>query len=476
MKQLKQIQTHMFTLGLTQNKETLNKFMAFCTNPDSGNLNYAERVFSSIQNPCLFVYNLMIKALTKEGSLRKVVLLFNELREEGLSPDSFTYPFVLKAIGRLRGGSEGINIHGFIVKTGVEFDSYVGNALLGLYSKCGCLSYARQVFNQMRVKDVVTFTNMVSGYVNYGKLNEARELFERSPVKDVVLWTTMINGYVQSNYFEEALTLFQEMQVCRVKPDKFTIVALLTGCAQMGALEQGSWIHGYIENNYIMIDTVVGTALIEMYAKCGCVDKSLEIFMGVKEKDTALWTAIICGLAMNGQTKKSLELFSNMQQDGGEPDAITFIGILSACSHGGFVEEGRQYFDSMKNVYKIEPKVEHYGCLVDLLGRSGLLDEAETMIEKIPNIVADGNMDLLPLWSSLLGACRTHNNVEKGVHVSEKISELEFSNSGVRTLVSNIYAASNRWEDVNKVRTTMKDLRMKKIPGFSSIETNAIVH
>ncbi|KAG7989121.1 hypothetical protein I3843_03G221400 [Carya illinoinensis] len=571
---LKQILTQIFGVGLHHNKDILNKLMVFCTDPSLGNLIYAEKIFNYAQEPSLFMYNVLIKAFAKKGNFRKAIWLFGQLRNDGLWPDNFTYPFVFKAIGGLGEASEGFKIHGFVVKTGLEFDTYVGNslidmyaelgrienfnqlfeemlvrdavswnvmisgyvrcrrfedavnvfqrmrresnvkpdeatvvstlsactalkilelgkeihdyigkelevtiiisnALLDMYAKCGCLSVARQIFDDMPKKNVICWTSMVSGYINCGQLDEARELFERSPVRDIVLWTSMINGYVQFNCFDEAMTLFQEMQIRRVKPDKYTVVSILTGCAQVGALEQGKWIHEYIDENRIMVDAVVGTALIEMYAKCGCVEKSLELFYELKEKDTASWTSIICGLAMNGKTSKALELFSEMKKAGAKPDDITFVGVLSACSHGGLVEAGRHFFISMTKVYKIKPKLEHYGCLIDLLGRAGKLDEAEELIEKAPK---ENNELMLPLCGSLLSACRVYGNVEMAERTAERLVKIESSDSSIHTLLANIYASADRWEDVTKVRRKMKDLGVKKVPGCSLIEINGIVH
>lgn len=574
MDQFKQIQTHIFRIGLEQDRDTLNKSMAFCADPSLGNLRYAERVFDYIQEPCLFVYNVMVKAYAKRGIFRKVILLFQRLKEDGLWPDNFTYPFVLKAIGCLRDLCHGEKIHGFVVKTGMDFDNYVcnslmdmyaelgkieyaeklfdemhtkdsvswnvlisgyvrcrrfedaintfkemqresnvkpgeagivstlsactalknlelgeeihnyvrnelgfttiiNNALLDMYAKCGRLNIARKVFDEMPMKNVICWTSMISGYINCGDLKEARDLFDISPVRDVVLWTAMINGYVQFNHFDEAVALFRKMQIQKVKPDKFTVVALLTGCAQLGALEQGKWMHGYLDENRITMDAVVGTALIEMYSKCGCVNKSLEIFYELEEKDTASWTSIICGLAMNGKTGEALRLFSEMELVGAKPDDITFIGVLSACSHGGLVEEGRRFFNLMKKVYRIEPKVEHYGCVIDLLGRAGLLDEAEELIQEIPN---ENDQILVPLYGALLSACRIHNNVDMGERLSKKLVNFESCDSSIHTLLANIYASADRWEDAKKVRRKMKELGVKKMPGCSSIEVDGIVH
>ncbi|KAL3532391.1 hypothetical protein ACH5RR_005912 [Cinchona calisaya] len=401
--------------------------MAFAAGPFAGNLNHVQTIFHRIENPTVFIYNVTIKAYTKSGNFRKALFLFDQLRVHGLWLDNYTYSFVFKTIGELKLLKEGEKIHGFVLKSGDGFDCYVcnstmdlygvvgypdslrklfdempqrdlvswnvlicgfvrfnrfedavgvyrrmkeegnvkpdeatvelkltviiGNALLDMYSKCGCLTTAGQIFDTMPNRNVICWTSMVSGYVSSGQLDEARELFQRSPVRDLVPWTAMINGYVQFNRVDE-----------------------------LGALEQGEWIHAYIEENRISVDAVVGTALIEKYAKCGCVGKSLEIFNGLKEKDIASWTAIICALAMNGKSSKALELFSGMKQSGIKPDDITFIGVLNACSHGALVEEGRQYFDSMTKVHQIESKLEHYGCLIDLFGRAGLLREAQELI------------------------------------------------------------------------------------------------
>lgn len=274
------------------------------------------------------------------------------------------------------------------------------------------------------------------------------------------------------NCFDEALGLFQRMQIKRVMADKYTVVALLTGCAQAGALEQGKWIHGYIEDNRIKIDAIVGTALIDMYAKCGCIGRALENFHCLQQKDTASWTSIICGLAINGKSREAVELFTKMRRAGFKPDDITFIGVLSACSHGGLLDEGRLYFNLMES-YRIEPKLEHYGCLVDLLGRGGLLDEAEELILK----VAGGSIDVaIPLYGALLSACRVHGNVNMGERMAQRLMEMASGDSSVHTLLANIYASYDRWGDVMRVRRKMKDLGVRKVPGCSSIELDGIVH
>lgn len=561
----KQIHAQVFINGLHNNIDVLHKLMAFTTDAD---LRHADKIFAQIECPTLFIYNVMIKAHVKVGSCRKALSLFDELRLRGLVPDSFTYPFVFKAVGRLKMVLEGEKIHGFALKSGVFHDCYVcnsvldlygelgcaqnmaklfdeiptrdliswnvlitgfvksnrfedavdvyrrirqeanvqpdeatvvstlsactalknldlgreiheyvgtklgftviiGNALLGMYAKCGCLEIAREIFDAMPEKNVLCWTSMVSAYTKFGRLVEARALFERSPVKDLVLWTTMINGYVQFNKVDEAMTLFRCMQMNGIKPDKYTLVTLLTGCAQLGALEQGEWIYAYLKENGISIDAVVGTALIEMYAKCGCLDKSWQIFYKLNQKDAASWTSMICALAMNGDTEKALHLFTEMIQVGIRPDDITFVGVLSACSHGGLVEEGRKHFDSMTRIYQIEPKVEHYGCLIDILGRAGFLEEAEQIIRGVPY---QDNKFVIPLYSALLSACRNYGNVEIGERIAKQLLQFESSDSSCHTLLANIYAAASRWDDAKMVRRQMTSMGPKKLPGCSALE------
>nr|GFA17885.1 hypothetical protein [Tanacetum cinerariifolium] len=293
---------------------------------------------------------------------------------DGIKLDNYTYPFVFKAIGGLGDGK----VYGFALKCGDVFDSYICNLVMDMMRKdriradeatlastlSACVGLrdvklGKEIHGYVR--DKIGFTIIDNALLDM--YYEARRLFDESPVKDIVLWTTMINGFVQFNHVDEAMRLFQQMQKFKIKPDNFTVVALLTGCAQVGALEQRNWIHKHMNERRISIDAVCGTALIDMYAKCDCVDKSLEVFYGLHDKDTASWTSIICALSVNGKTSKALESFTEMKESGLRSDDITFIGVLNACSHRGLVEEGWKHFKSMKLVYQIEPKIEHYGVL-----------------------------------------------------------------------------------------------------------------
>lgn len=345
------------------------------------------------------------------------------------------------------------------------FSLPVANALLDMYMKNGCLEEAVKLFEQMPSRNIISWTILVSGYAFAGQLDKARVLFYQCSEKDLIMWTAMINACVQHGCFEEALSLFREMQMQRVEPDRFTIVTLLTCCANLGALDQGEWIHQFAVDRKMKVDAVLGTSLIDMYAKCGHVKKSMEVFEQMQGRDTTAWTSIICGLATNGQAGRALELFEDMERSKVKPDSITFIGVLSACCHGGLVDEGRKQFHAMKDVCRIPPRIEHYSCLVNLLGRAGLLDEAEKLIRDIQI-----NKDAMPLFGALLTACKAQGNVEMSERLTKRIGEQGYQIPDVNLLMSNVYATASRWEDAIRVRSKMAHPTIKKTAGCSLIE------
>jgi pentatricopeptide repeat protein len=307
---------------------------------------------------------------------------------------------------------------------------------------------------------------MIAGYSQSGNVGEALNLFEKAPSRDVISWNTMISTYAQSGCFDEAFSLYKKMLPAGVKPNATTFASIIPACANSAALQQGRCVHDDIIRSGVESRVFVGSALVDMYAKCGSIEDARQVFDQMPERNVVSWTAMIVGYAINGYGKEALKLFEEMQQTDAKPNNITFVGILSACCHAGLVDDGLRYFDSMSRHYNITPSVDHYCCIVDLLGRKGRLDEAEDFVLKMP-IKPDA-----AIWVSLLGASRVHKNMELGERVAKHLVDVDPNNSSHYVLLSNIYAEADRWDDKEKVRKLMSERKVIKTPGQSWIEVN----
>lgn len=311
---------------------------------------------------------------------------------------------------------------------------------------------------------------LVGFYANCGKLRAARSLFDRITEPDLPTWNTLLAAYAREGEIglglhEECLRLFLNMRMSSscVRPNEVSLVALMKSCAGLGDLCGGVWGHVYLLKNNLCLNQFVGTSLIDLYSKCGCLSFARKVFDEMRERDTLCYNAMIRGLAVHGFGQEAIGFYENLISQGLAPDDATFVVTISACSHSGLVNEGLELFNSMKTVYGIEPKVEHYGCLVDLLGRSGRLEEAEDCIKKMP--MKPNTM----LWRSFLGSAQIHNDLERGEIALKNLLGFETENSGKYVLLSNIYAGVDRWDDVEKTREFMKDHRVNKSPGISTI-------
>ncbi|KAG9442313.1 hypothetical protein H6P81_018167 [Aristolochia fimbriata] len=408
---------------------------------NGGELDFAFRVFYEITERDSITWTAIIDGCVKNGRALDSLKLFLGMRSSGVEPDGVTIAVVLSAIATVADVSFGKCVHGLYLARGkVNWDVYLGSALIDMYAKCGLCDDARKVFDEI-------------------------------PHRNVVCWSALIEGYVQSSRSKEALSVFQNMLFkSEVKPNEATLVSVLGACSQMGALEQGRLLHAYAVESNLELNMSLGTSLIDMYAKCGSISESFMIFKALPRKDVYPWTAMITGLAMHGHGKRSLDLFSTMLSSGVQPNAVTFTGVLCACSHGGLVDQGRSYFYSMSSVYGIEPKMEHYGCMVDLLGRSGRLEEALSLIEGMPIEPEPG------IWGALFGACMIHKDFELGERIGKHLIKLQPRRSGRYALLANLYSMSQKWEEAASMRKLMKGKGVEKTPGCSWIEVNSIVH
>eukprot|EP01018_Ginkgo_biloba_P030316 Gb_23088 [translate_table: standard] len=505
-----------------------------------GSVKDGQQLFDKMYRKDVVSWNAIIAGFAQNGYIREAVQVFRGMRMSGMKPDKVTIATILPACAHVAALQQGKEIHDYIIRNEFVLDAFVGSALIDMYAKCGSIEVARQVFDKVLERNAVTWTAMITGYVQNGYDHEALKLFEQmqlagstpTPVtvgsvlqacghladlhlakdihdyiirsgfesnvfvgnalidmyakcrkieyacrvfdnmsiRDVVSWNAMIAGYSQNGDTNNALKLFRQMHLKGVKSNIVTITIILPACACVAALKQGKEIHNYIIKNGFDSDVFVRSALIDMYAKCGNVEIARQEFDKLSERDVVSWNAMIAGYGMHGHGKDALKLFHHMQEAGMKPDHITFVAVLSACSHAGLVNEGCQYFQHMSQDHCIPPMLEHYACMVDLLGRAGRLDEAHDLIKNMP-LEPDARV-----WAALLGACRLHCNIELGEHVAEQLIRLEPKTSANYILLSNIYAAAGRWEDVAKVRMRMRDVGLKKMPGCSWIEVKNTVH
>ncbi|KAF6167247.1 hypothetical protein GIB67_043108 [Kingdonia uniflora] len=464
----KELHCHIVKLGFESNVSVQNALIH--TYSIRGEIDSARGIFNKSCKRDVVSWNAMISGYNRSKRFEESRKLFNKMEREKVHPTPVTLVSMLSACAKLKDLEIGKKVHQYVKDGKIKASLILENALIDMYAACEQMEVVLGLFENMKVRDVITWTTMITGFINLGQLERAQEYFDQMPERDYVSWTAMTDGYLKANRFKEALQIFREMQAAKIRPDEFTIVSVLTACAQLGALEVGEWIRIYIDKNNIKRDVFVGNALIDMYSKCGDVERALEVFDGMPRRDKFTWTSMIVGLAVNGHGEEALDQFSKMLIASVEPDEVTYIGVLCACTHVGMVDKGRDFFSSMTTDHGLVPNVAHYGCMVDLLGRAGELGEAKQVISDMP--MKPNSI----VWGALLGACRVHKDAELAEIAAEHLLELEPLNGAVYVLLSNIYAACNRWEDVRKVRKMMMDRGIKKSPGCSLIEMNGVIH
>nr|XP_043622927.1 pentatricopeptide repeat-containing protein At2g20540-like [Erigeron canadensis] len=462
-----QIHAHSILHGIHPNSFLGAKIIAMYAS--SGDIDSATLVFNKIRtnfSTTTVLYNSVIRACTLYGFTKKCVEIYIDMDSGGVKGDYFTFPFVLKSVGELGCVWFGRLVHGKGLKFGLGFDFYFGTSLIGFYVKCGMIDDARKVFDEMSVRDVASWNALISGYMKNGMLGVAEELFLKMfDQKNIVTWTCMISGYTQNGLANQALELFDEMVSGNsiVKPNRVTIMSVLPACAQFSDIARGRKIHDYAKSIGVESNGSVLTALVAMYAKCGSLNDAQICFEKIPwyKKNLVTWNTMISAYASHGYGVESLSIFSDMIQCGFQPDAITFTGLLSACSHSGLVDNGLSYFNSMKRQYNIEPTHEHYACIVDLLGRAARLKEAYELTSIMPMEPGES------IWGALLSASQNHRNLEIAEISAKKLFVLEPENSGNYVILWNMYAEAGIWGEVNKLRNLLKTRGIKKNPGCS---------
>ncbi|XP_057850679.1 pentatricopeptide repeat-containing protein At1g56690, mitochondrial [Cryptomeria japonica] len=405
----------------------------------NGVLDDAIRLFKEMPQRNVVSWNAMVAGYAQNGQVDEALETIKQMQLAGVKPNSTTFVSILPACAKMKTLEQGMDIHQRIIETRFLSDVVVVNSLIDMYAKCG-------------------------------NLRMAYELFDKMSQRDVVSWTAMIAGYAQNGFVEEALETFKQMQLAGVKPNSSTFANILPACAKMGALGQGMRIHQIIIESRFLSDAVVVHALIDMYAKCGSIQKARDLFDKMSQPDVVSWNAMTAAYAQNGFCEDALRLFELMKGSGIYPNHVSCTCVLFACSHGGLVDEGCKYLNDMINSYCITPTIDHYVCIVDLLGRAGYLKETLNFIIKMPI------EPVVVVWMCLLGVCRSQKNIELGAFTAACLFELAPKNAATYVLLSNIYAEVGKWGEVQKVRRLMRDTGIKKTPGCSWIEVHKIVH
>lgn len=500
LKQLQSMYAVMVKTNTNQDCYLMNQFISALST--FNRMDYAVLAYTQMESPNVFVYNAMIKGFVQSYQPVQALELYVQMLRANVSPTSYTFPSLIKACGLVSQLRFAEAVHGHVWRNGFDSHVFVQTSLIDFYSSMGRIEESVRVFDEMPERDVFAWTTMVSGLVRVGDMSSAGRLFDmmpdrnlatwntlidgyarlrevdvaellfnQMPARDIISWTTMINCYSQNKRFREALGVFNEMAKHGISPDEVTMATVISACAHLGALDLGKEIHYYIMQHGFNLDVYIGSALIDMYAKCGSLDRSLLMFFKLREKNLFCWNSVIEGLAVHGYAEEALAMFDKMEREKIKPNGVTFVSVLSACNHAGLIEEGRKRFASMTRDHSIPPGVEHYGCMVDLLSKAGLLEEALQLIRKMklePNAV---------IWGALLSGCKLHRNLEIAQVAANKLMVLEPGNSGYYTLLVNMNAEVNRWGEAAKIRLTMKEQGVeKRCPGSSWIEMESQVH
>lgn len=436
-----------------------------------GRLDLAAALFDQMTDRDTVSWNSIITGYSRQGCDIEALETFSSmLRSSSLKPDNFTLGSVLSACAHLENLKLGKQIHAYIIRANIDISEAVQNALISMYAKSGAVEIALRIVKLTGTSSInfIALTSLLDGYVKIGDVILAREIFDSLKRRDVVVWTAMIVGYTQNGLISDALALFRTMIGEGPKPNSHTLAAVLSALA---SLEHGKQLHATAIRLGEVSSVSVGNALITMYSRSGSINDARKVFAQIcSNRDTVTWASMIIALAQHGLGNEAIELFEMMLKSNLKPDHITYVGVLSACTHVGLVEQGKYYFNLMKIVHHIQPTPSHYACMVDLFGRAGLLEEAYNFIRSMPiepDVIA---------WGSLLSSCRSHKNVDLAKVAAENLLLIDPNNSGAYSALANTLSACGKWEDAAKIRKSMKDRAVKKEQGVSWVQIQNKVH
>ncbi|KAG0461128.1 hypothetical protein HPP92_021425 [Vanilla planifolia] len=432
-----EIRSHAFSLGYGADvfvSSSLVNLYAKC-----GKMDAAMKVFERMPKRDLVLWTTMITGLACAGMPLEAICLYGNMRSEGVEGDEITMVGLLQACAGMGNLMLGRSVHGYMIRLGMKMGVVVETSLVGMYAKSGCLSLASIIFERMQYKNVIS-------------------------------WSTLISDYAQHGHSSEALVMMTKMQDCGLEPDSVALVSALLACSHFGYLKLGKSAHGFMVRKNFQFGRILGTALVDMYSKCGSLSSARACFDMLCSRDLISWNVIIACYGIHGNGKGALSLFLEMKETELRPDDATFVSLLTAFGHSGLVEDGRWWFNSMMNDFGIEPMEKHYACLIDLLARAGHIEEALNLIKSMP--IEPG----IEIWVSLLSGCYNHKKLDLGEFAAEKVLKLNPVDLGVYALASNMYALARNWDKVQELRVLMKTMGKKKTPGCSLVEVNGELH
>ncbi|KAJ6695586.1 hypothetical protein OIU74_014657 [Salix koriyanagi] len=427
--QAKQTHACIIINGLNSLKPLLVRQILLSTRNSSRRISqYVHNILYHLPHPDSFSWGWAIRYFSQQGQFKEALYLYVQMQRQGLCPSTFAVSSALRAYARTTHKMGGMSIHAESYKYGFSNCVYVQTALVDLYSKLGDMNIAQKVFDELAEKNVVSWNSILSGHLKSGNLMEAQRAY------------------------------------ANIQPDQMTLASVVSACSQLGDMRFASWIESYVNDLGTDIDDQLVTALLDLYAKCGSVDKACELFHGLNKKDVVAYSAMISGCGINGKVGDAIKLFVMMVDAQIRPNLATFTGLLTACNHAGLVEEGYQFVSSMKD-HGLVPSIDHYAIMVDLLGRAGRLQDAYELIKSMPMQPHSG------VWGALLLACSVHNNVELGEIAAEHCFALETNATAYYSLLANIYSSAGRWDDVRRLRKLWKENKLVKLSGCSWTES-----
>ncbi|KAK1413180.1 hypothetical protein QVD17_34951 [Tagetes erecta] len=446
----KQLHGYLLKYGLEDDTSIGNALCNFYSK-SGGCMEYAIKAFWRIPQRNVISWTTIVSACGHNAHFATGLAFFTSMLQEGIHPNEFILTSVFSLCCTMQAIHVGLQLHSLTIKIGFQYNLAVTNSIMYLYLKVGWFAQAKKLFHGLEQVSLVTWNAMIAGHAQMMDLEDNNVLASRNGI--------------------EALDMFLRLQRSGLKPDLFTFSSILTVCSNLVALEQGEQVHAQAIKSGFLSDVVVGTALVNMYNKCGSINKASKAFVEMPSRTLISWTSMITAFAQHGFSKDALDLFNDMRLAGDRPNKVTFVGVLSACSHAGMVDEALSYFQMMKNEYKITPVMDHYGCIVDMFVRLGRLEEAFDFVKK---------MEIEPnefIWSLLVAGCRSHGNLELGFYAAEQLLCLKPKDPETYTMLLNMYVSAGRWKDASKVRKAMKDENvMKKLKDWSWISVKDKVY